>query len=111
DLVARRTRASSDGLLVTCAALGLLAATTVVAAWPDSWPFALPGVVMAGLGGWGVADRAASEIGQAPAPSPVTLGLLRAVRLAAAVMAVAALVGFILAVTLRTLVTAGGGWF
>ncbi|MHB1224126.1 MAG: hypothetical protein ACYC2G_08815 [Gemmatimonadaceae bacterium] len=111
DLVARRARASSDGLLVACAVLGLVAATTVVAAWPDSWAFALPGLVMAGVGGWGVADRAASELGRGPVPSPVTLGLLRAVRLAAGVMAAAALVGFVLAMALRTVITAGGGWF
>lgn len=110
-MVARRTRASSDGVLVACAALGLVAATTVAAVWPESWPFALPGVVLAGLGGWGVADRAASELGQGPLPSPVTLGLLRAVRLAAGLVAIAALIGFILAMAVRTVVTTGGGWF
>lgn len=111
DVIARRTRAASDGALVACAALGLLAATTIVAVWPDSWAFALPGVALAGVGGWGVADRAASELDEGPAAPPATIALLRAVRLAAGLVAVAALVGFVMAMALRTILTTGGGWF
>lgn len=111
DVVARRARASSDGALVGCAAAGLVGAATIGVAWPALWPFALPWLAAAGFGAWGVADRAASEMAGAASPSPLAVGLLLALRLAAGMLGVAAVVGFLLALATRTVVTTGGGWF
>lgn len=111
DAVARRARASSDGVLVACAAAGLVAAVTVAVAWPALWPLALPGLAVGGFGGWGVADRTASDLAGEPGASRAMLGLLRALRLVAGVIGVAALVGFVLVMAMRTVLTDGAGWF
>lgn len=109
--IARRARSASDGLLVACAVVGLVGATAVVVLWPASWPLALPGLTLAGFGGWGVADRAASELAHSVDSSPSALRALRTVRLVSALAGLAALVGFLLVASTRTGFTVGSGWF
>ncbi len=109
--IARRARSASDGLLVACAVVGLVGATAVVVLWPASWPLALPGLTLAGFGGWGVTDRAVSELSDSAELPASALRALRFLRLASALIGVAALVGFLLVASTRTGFTAGSGWF
>lgn len=109
--IARRARSASDGLLVTCAVVGLVGATAVVMFWPASWPLALPGLTLAGFGGWGVTDRAVSELSDSAEIPASTLRALRFLRLASGLIGAAALVGFLLVSSTRTGFTAGSGWF
>ncbi len=109
--IARRARSASDGLLVACAAIGLVGAATVVILWPAAWPLALPGLTLCGLGVWGITDRMASELsGLSDTPASL-LRALRFLRLASGVLAVASLVAFLLAASTRTGFIAGSGWF
>lgn len=109
--LARLARSSSDGALVACAAAGLAEAAAVGMIWPALWPLALVGLVLACFGGWGVADRAAGDLREPAGRHAGTLRLLLGLRLACGLMGVAALVGLLLALATRTIVTTGGGWF
>ena len=106
DAVARLARSCSDELLALTAGAGLVLAALVVTLLPDYWPAALPALSMAGFGGWGIADRTASDLARRPAPSPIRLGALHALSLACAVLGVGAVI--VLIVTLIALALASG---
>lgn len=109
--VARWARSASDGMLVACAIIGLTGSAMVVVFWPAFWPLALPGLTLAGFGVWGVTDRMVSELsGVADSPESI-IRALHFLRLASGVVAVAALLGFLLSASTLSVFTVGSGWF
>lgn len=111
DAVVRFGRRLPDGVLVLAAAMGVSAATAIFIFWPGLWQLALPVLAVAAFAVWGVADRAIAETaGRAPT-APAAPRLLEILRLVAGTIALAAVVGTIIALLGRTIITTGSGWF
>ena len=106
DAVARLARSCSDERLALTAGAGLVLAALVVTLLPSYWPAALAALSLAGFGGWGIADRSASDLERHPMPSAIRLGALHALALACAVLGVGAAI--VLIVTLVALALASG---
>lgn len=84
-VLAARARHATDARLVADATIGTTVAAAVVGFRPALWVLAMPALVVAAYGAWGITDREVQ--GRAPGTSRVALGVARATALAAGLVA------------------------
>ena len=84
-VLAARARHATDTRLVADAAIGTTLAAAILVIRPALWVLAMPAVVVAAYGAWGIADREAA--GHGPGASRVALGVARAAALSAGLIA------------------------
>jgi hypothetical protein len=80
QLLAGAARRASDGLLALLTGCGLVVTAVLLMVEPDRWQLALPALVVAAFGGWGILDRVADERRQAGRDDPIVDGLLDGAR-------------------------------
>lgn len=103
-VLAQLARRTPDGRLVVSAAVGVVAALVAVVLKPPAWfPMLAAGVCLLSFGAWGITDRVLLE---SPASVSSTQRVLRAARIAAAVLG---LLGG-LALALGVFALAMGNW-
>lgn len=84
-VLAARARQASDTRLVADAAIGVTLAVAILLIRPALWVLAMPAVVVAAYGAWGIADREA--VGHSPGTRRMALGVARVAALAAGIIA------------------------
>ncbi len=100
-VLAARARHATDTRLVVDAAIGTTLAATIALIRPSLWVLAMPAVVLAAYGAWGIADR--EFAGRAAGAPRTALGVLRGAFVVLGLIAA-------LAFTLGALGVALGGW-
>lgn len=89
-MLAVRARSASDTRLVADAVIGTTLAAAVLIGRPSLWVVAMPVVVVAAYGAWGIADRELA--GRAPGGRRVALGIARGAAFIAGLVAAVAFI-------------------
>ncbi|HKV50726.1 MAG TPA: hypothetical protein VJO52_05930 [Gemmatimonadaceae bacterium] len=84
-VLAARARHATDTRLVADATMGTTLAAAILVIRPALWVLAMPAVVVAAYGAWGITDREVSA--HAPGTPRVALGVARAAALVAGLIA------------------------
>ena len=84
-VLAARARHATDTRLVADSAIGTSLGAAILGFRPALWVLAMPAVVVAAYGAWGIADREVA--GRAPGMPRVALGVARAAALVAGLIA------------------------